>query len=228
MLIQQRGNVVFWVLSVILVVVLAVFLIIPSKFNLDADKNLNDCTTYMKNIWVAANDYVIDTQKDFQGDLNILRTTKKPSGRSFYLEEEKYCPESQGEKTPYIVFGKHVTETLEGQLRHYSGIIILCPNLERFGSHFLDKAFYDNMSTSKLQNVMVNDMTKISEYTKSDSKLKAEYMNIYLNWWKNTKQIDFNACIEDPDYKNMREKVTGEIPSQDSLFSPPVNPPDSN
>nr|MBP7206105.1 hypothetical protein [Candidatus Cloacimonadota bacterium] len=60
MLKNQRGNVLFWVLSAILAIALIAVLSISGKFNLDPEKNVDDCTTNMKNIWVAANDYVLE------------------------------------------------------------------------------------------------------------------------------------------------------------------------
>jgi hypothetical protein len=212
MLKNQRGSILFWVISGILAIALILVLAISGSFNLDPQKNMDDCTTNMKNIWVATNDYVLETKQDFNGDLNILRTTRKPTSKAYYLEDEKYCPESQGEKQEYIVFAKHVTELIDGETKHYSGILIFCPNLARFPKHLLDKTFYDNMSTSKLQNVMINDMSKIDLFTKSNGKLKNEYMMKYLDYWKNTKNTDFQACIDDPAYKAMRIEVTGETP----------------
>ncbi len=210
MLKNQKGNVVFWIVSAILAIALVFILALPGSFNLDPQKNTDDCTTNMKNIWVATNDYMLDTNKDFQGNLNILRTTKKPGSKYFYLNEEKYCPESQGNKVDYIVFGKHVTEDFEGATRHYNGIIIICPNLARFPKHILEKSFYDNVSITKLQNVMANDIDKINTYTKSNGKLKYESLMRYMNYWKNTKHTEFNACINDPEYIALRSELTGE------------------
>ncbi|HOZ00278.1 MAG TPA: hypothetical protein PLG20_00575 [Candidatus Syntrophosphaera sp.] len=210
MLKNQRGNALFWVISAILAIALIFILALSGSFNLDPEKNVDDCTTNMKNIWVAANDYMLDTQKDFTGDLNVLRKTMRPNGKGAYLSDEKYCPESQGRKDAYLVFGKHATEMFEGELRHYNGIIVLCPNLDKFPKHILEKSFYDNMSITKLQTVMMNDMAKIDAFTKSNSKLKAEYLQKYLDFWKKTPNVDFQACISDPAYQAMRTEVTGE------------------
>lgn len=215
MLKNQRGNAIFWVLSAVLAIALILILALSGRYNLDPEKNIDDCTTNMKNIWVAANDYVLDTQQDFEGDLELLRDTSKPGGKSVYLTEEKYCPESQGEKTEYIVFGKHVSEVIDGETKHYSGILVLCPNLGRFAKHMLDKTFYDNMSISKLQNVMINDVAKIDAFTRSNAKLKNEYMLEYLNYWKNSPHNEFSAAIGDPALIDLRIKLTGEQPVMD-------------
>ncbi|MFO8145311.1 MAG: hypothetical protein R6T89_06260 [Candidatus Syntrophosphaera sp.] len=215
MLKKQKGSTLFWVISVILAIVVIFLLALSGRYNLDPEKNIDDCTTNMKNIWVAANDYVLDTQQDYEGDLDVLRSTMMKERDSYYLAEEKYCPESQGEKDDYIVFGKYATEVINEETKHYAGIIVLCPNLDRFGRHLLDKNFYDNMSTSKLQNIMINDMAKIDDHTKSNTKLKAEYMHKYLDYWKNTPFTEFQEFLEDPAYQKVRQEVTGENPEDD-------------
>ncbi len=212
---NQRGSVLFWVISAILVIALILILYIPGIFNLDPGKNIDDCTTNMKNIWVAANDYVLDTNQDFKGDLNQLRNTKKLDSKSTYLTEQKFCPELQGEKTEYLVFGKHISEVMDGETKHYSGILVFCPNLGRFSKHLLDKTFYDNMSTSMLQNVMINDISKIDAFTKSNAKLKNQYMLKYLDYWKNTPITEFNALLNDPTLIALRIELTGEKPIAD-------------
>ncbi len=212
MLKNQRGNVLFWVLSAILAIALIAVLSISGKFNLDPEKNVDDCTTNMKNIWVAANDYVLETNQDFNGDLNVLRTSRKPGAKSPYLSEEKYCPELQGAKEEYIVFGKHVTEVIDGETKHYSGILVFCPNLGRFAKHLLDKTFYDNMSTSKLQNLMISDLAKIDAFTRSNAKLKNASVLKYLNYWKNTPLKEFNAILNDSAFSALRIELTGEQP----------------
>lgn len=215
---NQRGNTLFWVLSVILAIALILILALSGKYNLDPEKNVDDCTTNMKNIWVAVNDYMLDNPADFSADLDVLRNTRKPDSKTYYLPEEKYCPESQGKKDEYQVFGKHVTEVIDGETRHYNGILILCPNLGEFSKHVLDKAFYDNMSISKLQNVMINDLSKIEQNAKSNAKLKAELMQKYFDYWKNNNLTDFQACIDDPAYQSMRIEVTGETPVTEEEF----------
>ncbi|NLN84592.1 MAG: hypothetical protein GX135_00625 [Candidatus Cloacimonetes bacterium] len=212
MLKKQRGNVIFWIISALLAIALVLVLALPGKFKLDPEKNTDDCTTYMKNIWVAIDNYMQDYKKDFEGDLDLLRNTANPNGKGTYLSEEKYCPELQGEKTEYIAFGKHLTEVVEGETKHYSGILVLCPNLDKYAKHILDKNFYDNMSASKLQNVMVNDLMKIDSITKNNAKQKNEFMMRYFEYWKNTKHTEFNAAIEDPTFVKLRKDLTGEQP----------------
>ncbi len=215
MLNKQRGNTVFWVLSAILAIALIAVLALSGKYNLDPEKNIDDCTTSMKNIWVATADYMTETRTNFDGDLEVLRRTQRPNSKSTYLSEEKYCPESQGRKDAYQVFGKHATEVLDGETRHYVGIIVLCPNLANFSKHMLDKSFYDNMSITKLQTVMMNDMAKIDTYTKSNGKLKAQYMQKYLDYWKNSKSDSFQECISDPAYGALLVEVTGVVPADE-------------
>ncbi|NLW19731.1 MAG: hypothetical protein GXY81_08605 [Candidatus Cloacimonetes bacterium] len=210
MLKKQSGNAIFWVISALLAIALILVLALPGKYKLDPEKNTDDCTTYMKNIWVAIDNYMQDFQKDFEGDLDVLRNTNNPNGKGTYLSEERFCPELQGEKKEYIAFGKHLTEVVEGETKHYSGIMVLCPNLDKYAKHLLDKNFYDNMSTSKLQNFMVNDLVKIDAFTKSNAKMKNEYMTRYMEYWKNTKHTEFNAAINDPTFVQLRKDLTGE------------------
>lgn len=216
MLKDQRGNALFWVLSAILAIALIVILAITGKFNLDPEKNTDDCTTAMKNIWVATADYMTETRQDFTGDLNVLRRTMRPKGKSAYLSEEKYCPESQGAKEPYQVFGKHVTETIDGETRHYLGIIILCPNMAEFPRHLLNKSFYDNMSITKLQTLMMNDMAKIDLFTKSNSALKAQNMQKYYDFWKASKYVQFQEIQADPAYNSLLAEIAGVQPLEET------------
>lgn len=74
----------------------------------------------------------------------------------------------------------------------------------------MDKTFYDNMSTSKLQNLMVNDISKIDAYTKSNAKLKNEYMLEYLKYWQNNTHKDFASILTDQTLIDLRVKLTGE------------------
>lgn len=182
---NQRGSIFFWVLSAILFVAIALALLLPTRFNFDPQKNTDDCTTNMKNIWVAVSDYMIDHQKDFPGDVKVLVDTRKKSdGKSFYLADMKYCPESQGAKTQYIVFGKYMQEQVGTELKNNNGILVFCPNLEKFPKHFLDKSFYDNMSTTKLQNYIIDDLNYIDQQTKSNGKAKTDAVMKYIEIWK--------------------------------------------
>lgn len=99
MLKKQRGNVIFWVLSAVLAIALALILLLSGKYNLDPEKNIDDCTTCMKNIWVAVNDYILDTNQDFNGDMKMLRSATKPGTKNTYLSEEKYCPDCKAKKS---------------------------------------------------------------------------------------------------------------------------------
>lgn len=220
MLKNQRGNIVFWVLSVVLAIALIFVLAISGKFNLDPQKNVDNCTTYMKNIWVAARDYVTDRKADYDGNLNTLRTTKRPDGKSVYLMEEKFCPESQGAKDGYIVFGKHMTELVDGEKRDYTAVLVLCPNLAEFYRHTLSKSFFDNQSTSRLQRTMVADLETINKATASDSKKKADLMLKYMNFWKNTKLTDYNEAMADMTYRTMMSEITGEPLTEETEETP--------
>jgi len=57
---------------------------------------------------------------------------------------------------------------------------------------------------------MANDIDKINTYTKSNGKLKYESLMRYMNYWKNTKHTEFNACVNDPEYIALRSELTGE------------------
>ena len=136
MLRNQRGNILFWVISAILFIAIALVLILPSKYNLDPQKNTDDCTTNMKNIWVATSDYLNDFQQDYYGDPQILLTTrKKDDPKNYYLSSHAYCPESQGGKENYIIFAKYSQEMLGSEMKNNSGILVFCPNLGKFPKH---------------------------------------------------------------------------------------------
>jgi len=190
MLRNQRGISVYTVLSVILFIALIVVLALPNFYNLDKQKNIDDCTNNMKAIWVAATDFVRDTGKDFGGDLNILRNSaKKEDPKKSYLDAITHCPEGQGEKKDYIVFGKYVQETLpSGEIKQNTGVIVVCPELGGFPKHFLPKSFYENMSPTNLQNYMIEDMDQIDQQTKSSGERKLEAMQKYINVWKTDPQ----------------------------------------
>lgn len=72
MLLNKKGISVYWILSAILFVGLIFILALPHFFNLDTEKNIDDCTNNMKVIWVATSDYLADFETDFGGDLNLL------------------------------------------------------------------------------------------------------------------------------------------------------------
>ena len=185
MLRNQRGNILFWVINAILFIAIALMLILPSKYNLDPEKNTDDCTTNMKNIWVATSDYLNDFHQDYYGDPKILLTTrKKDDPKNYYLSSPAYCPESQGGKEEYIIFAKYSEEMLGSEMKNNSGILIFCPNLGKFPKHFLDKSFYDNMSTTKLQNYMIDDLNYIDQQTKSNGRAKNDAVMKYIEIWK--------------------------------------------
>lgn len=190
MLRNQRGISVYTVLSVILFIALIFVLALPNFYNLDKQKNIDDCANNMKAIWVAATDYVRDTGKDFGGDLSVLRSTrKKEDQKKTYLDAITYCPEGQREKKDYIVFGKYVQEILpSGETKQNTGVIVICPELGKYPKHFLSKSFYENMSPTNLQNYMIEDMDQIDQQTKSSGERKMEAMQTYINIWKTDPQ----------------------------------------
>lgn len=189
MLLNKKGISVYWILSAILFVGLIFILALPHFFNLDTEKNIDDCTNNMKVIWVATSDYLADFETDFGGDLNLLtRTKKKSDPKNTYLPEKLFCPEQDRDKKDYIVYGKVVEDRLEtGESRMHTGVIVLCPELIKHSKHFLDKAFYENMSPSLLQNYMVDDLDYIDQQTKSDGERKFQAVMDYINLWKSDK-----------------------------------------
>jgi hypothetical protein len=200
MLPNQRGISVYTVLSIILFAALVFILALPYMYNLDKDKNVDDCTTYMKNIWVAVTDYMADTKQDFNGDLEVLRNTRKPGiAKSTYLPEKKFCPESQGQKQEYIVFGKYMSEMVGTEVKANTGVLVFCPNLAGYPKHFVDKSFYENMSPGKLQNFMIDDVSYIDAQTKSNGKAKFKAVMDYINLWKSDPEA-YNKRMADPNY----------------------------
>ncbi len=189
MLRKQNGISVYTVLSVILFVALIFVLAIPHFFNLDKEKNVDDCINNMKEIWVAATDYIRENKTDFGGDLQLLNNTKKKSDPSRkYLENLRYCPETARTKTPYIVFGKYVQDMVGTETRDNIGVIVMCPNLKTYYNHFLPKAFYENMEPTQLQNMMTEDLDFIDEQTGTNGERKVEAVEQYINIWKTNPQ----------------------------------------
>jgi hypothetical protein len=113
MLRSQNGISVYTVLSVILFVALVFILAVPNFYNLDKEKNIEDCVNNMKQIWVATTDYMKDTNADFSGDLNLLtKTPKATDPKNKYLNSLRFCPETSRQKTEYLVYGKYVAEQI--------------------------------------------------------------------------------------------------------------------
>jgi len=140
MLRNQNGISVYTVLSIILFIVLVFILALPNFFNLDKEKNLEDCINNMKQIWVATTDYMRDTNADFNGDLSLLiKTPKKDDPKNTYLSSNLYCPETSHQKKEYLVYGKYVAEQIGTEIKHNYGIIILCPNLAQYPSILLKR-----------------------------------------------------------------------------------------
>ncbi len=189
MLRKQNGISVYTVLSVILFLALIFVLAIPHFFNLDKEKNVDDCINNMKEIWVAATDYIRENKTDFGGDLQLLNNTRKKSDpKRKYLEKISYCPETARTKTPYLVFGKYVQDMVGTETRDNIGVIVLCPNLKTYFNHYLPKAFYENMEPTQLQNMMTEDLDYIDEQTGTNGQRKIEAVQQYIDIWKTNPQ----------------------------------------
>ncbi len=185
MLRNQSGISVYTVLSIILFVALVFILAVPNFYNLDKEKNVDDCINNMKQIWVASTDYMRDTRQDFSGDFTLLtKTPKKQDPKNKYLPGMTYCPETSRQKSEYIVFGKYVAEQIGTEVKHNFGVIILCPNMSKFHKHFIPKAFYENMDPTQLQNYMIEDMDYIDKETGSNGARKEELLKKYIEIWK--------------------------------------------
>ena len=185
MLRNQNGISVYTVLSVILFVALVFILAIPNFYNLDKNKNVDDCLNNMKTIWVGTTDYMKDQKADFNGDLSVLRRTKKASDpKVTYLQTETYCPETARQKDSYIVYGKYIADKTGTEIKTNVGVIIYCPNLGTFPKHYIPKNFYENMDPAPLQNMMAEDLDVIDQETKSNGKRKVEMIEKYINIWK--------------------------------------------
>lgn len=225
MLKDQRGNIVYWVLSGILAIAVIFLLVLSIRANLDPKKNADNCITSMQKIWVAVRDYVTDTQKDFDGNLNVLRNTQKPNSKSNYLGEEKYCPESRGKKDEYMVMGRLMTyevsytdttgveDVVRTSVEKVVGIMVLCPNLKQFSAHDIPQAFYDNQIANRFQSRINSDIAQLKERAGNNPLAKYESMLAYFNFWKNTKLTDFDECTKTPEYRkimNISEPVEGE------------------
>lgn len=218
MLLNQKGISVYWILSAILLIGLIVILALPHFYNLDTEKNIDDCTTNQKSIWVAATDYVKDFKTDFGGDLEVLRNTKKKEDpKNVYLLDKVFCPEQDRDKKDYIVYGKYIEERMEsGEAKINTGVIVLCPELIKHHKHFLHKTFYENMSPTLLQNYMVDDLDFIDQQTKSDGNRKYQAVMDYITIWKTDKDA-FSKRKEDSKYL-IRQLFPESVKSQSSDF----------
>ncbi len=160
-------------------------LALPNFFNLDKEKNIEDCINNMKTIWVASTDYVRDTKADFEGDLQLLTKTRKlQDNKNYYMETVPICPETRGQKDNYIVFGKYIADKIGDEIKHNYGVIVVCPNLEKYPKHFLPKIFYENMDPTQLQNYMIDDLDYIDKNTGSNGTRKKELVLQYIEIWK--------------------------------------------
>lgn len=189
MLRNQKGISVYTVISIVLFIGLIFVLAIPNFYNLDKEQNIEDCTNNMKEIWVAATDYLKDTHADFDGDPEILRTTHKVHDPgSYYLGKRNYCPETARQKTNYVVYGKYVSEQIGDEIKHNYGVIVYCPNLASYPKHFIPKIFYENMDPTQLQNYMIDDLDYINDQTGSNGNRKLEMIEKYIEIWKSDPQ----------------------------------------
>ena len=185
MLRNQNGISVYTVLSIILFAALIFVLAIPNFYNLDKEQNVEDCINNMKTIWVATTDYLRDTNKDFDGNLETLKTTRKVNDqKNYYLSGDAYCPETARQKLDYVVYGKYVAEQIGTETKHNFGVIVYCPNLDKYPKHFIPKAFYENMDPTQLQNYMIEDLDYIDKETGTNGKRKKELVEKYIQIWK--------------------------------------------
>ena len=189
MLRNQNGLSVYTVLSIILFIALIFVLAIPNFYNLDKEQNVEDCINNMKEIWVGTTDYLRDTNQDFQGDLEMLRTTRKATDKSsYYLAKKNFCPETARQKNEYKVYGKYIADQIGDEVKHNYGVIVYCPNLGEFPNHFLPKIFYENMEPTQLQNYMIDDLDYIDNETGTNGIRKQEMVEKYIEIWKTDKQ----------------------------------------
>jgi len=183
---DQRGFSVYTVISIILFLTLVTVLALPGFFNLDKEKNEEDCLNNMKAIWVATIDYLRDHNKDFEGDLKVLLNTPKRNDRkNTYLDAIAKCPESRGkDKADYIVFGKYVADRIGDEVKHNFGAIVICPNMGTFPNHIIAKEFYENMEPTQLQNYFLSDVDYIDQRTGTNGRLKGEKLAAYIEIWR--------------------------------------------
>jgi hypothetical protein len=185
MLRNQNGLSVYTVLSIILFAALIFVLALPNFYNLDKEQNVEDCINNMKEIWVATTDYLRDTNSDFAGDLEVLRTTRKATDNSsYYLESTEYCPETSRQKIEYKVYGKYIADQIGDEIKHNYGVIVYCPNLDDYPKHFVPKMFYENMEPTQLQNYMIDDIDYIDDETGTNGKRKLEMLEKYIEIWQ--------------------------------------------
>ncbi len=183
---NQRGLSVYTVISIILFLALVAVLALPNFFNLDKEKNEEDCLNNMKALWVATIDYLRDYNQDFDGDLKVLlNTPKRNDPKTTYLNTISKCPESRGrDKHDYIVFGKYVADRIGDEVKHNFGAIVICPNLPTYPKHIIPQAFYENMEPTQLQNYFLDDLDYIDQQTGSNGRLKMEKIQEYINIWR--------------------------------------------
>ena len=185
MLRNQNGISFYTVLSIILFIALVFILALPNFFNLDKEKNQEDCINNMKQIWVATTDYMRDTNTDFNGDLSLLtKTPKAQDPKHTYLSSNLYCPETSRQKNDYTVYGKYVAEQIGTEIKHNYGVIVYCPNLVKFPKHIIPKAFYENMDPTQLQNYIIDDIDYIDTETGLNGAKKVELIEKYIQIWK--------------------------------------------
>jgi hypothetical protein len=194
MFLNEKGFSVYTIISIILLLALIFILALPNFFNLDKNKNEEDCINNMKLMWVASTDYMKDTMQSFNGDLNLLKTAYKKSlsgmdkaektKLNHYLEKIPECPENRGSKAQYIVFSKFLVEDIQGTKKLNYGSIIVCPNLARLPKHFLPKSFYENMEPTELQNYFIDDLDAINVATGFDGQRKLDLIMKYIEIWK--------------------------------------------
>jgi hypothetical protein len=208
MLVKQRSNRVFWIVSVILVVFVSVFFNMQCKENTPIQSRADitqACIANMDTIRIAAYRFVTDMKKDFWGDIDSLLTP--PDNHKPFLEGKDYfCPADPTEKPKYMILGKHLVD--------YSGVLVYCPKYPDINDHILGNASFSR--DNKLQIEM--DKIMFTIYTKHETpEWKIECMTEYMTWWRDTKLPKYQENRDNEDYNKLRKKITGEIPNPDSM-----------
>jgi hypothetical protein len=94
------------------------------------------------------------------------------------------------------VYGKYIADRIGDEIKHNFGVIVYCPNLKDFPTHFLPKIFYENMEPTQLQNYMIDDLDYIDKETGTNGKRKQEMVEKYIEIWR-TDENAFDKRRED-------------------------------
>lgn len=123
MRLKENGFSIYYVISILALLVLAAILILPQKFNINRKENTEMCLKNMKTIYKAVEQYMADRKTDFTGDISDLQ-------RFGYLKKTFECPE-KGAGDKYYVKGVFAS----------GEITVVCPNVKEFPDHVLPDNF---------------------------------------------------------------------------------------